>query len=419
MLDFIFFSDEVNLAKEELNNVDNISFISNPNFTALDDFFLMSTCANIIIANSTFSWWAAYLGDNNNEEQHIVVSPYPFKKEILMNGFELDDYRFAWRSYIYNGVTPKNWVSLAYNQKPLALMAKNIISDEEHKKIFASYNAPEDYIYSGDLAPLYFCKDGGDFHKNLCYKNDANTKKSTMVTAFYPEAIENTATKSIEFLLNLPIDLVLFTNKENYDLVKKLRGNLPITIITKELPDFYHYKYKSHFERFNKKGSVSKPVEQNILKNEKVKLVNEAINLNPYNTNYFIWIDIEEVLNNKNYITKNFPNTKYIWPSKIALNQAKDFTLRERSDLISYGADRTQSHLQIGDITAWKLYDILYDKTLTDMMTEGALLTSELRVLGTMVLRYPWLFRLHYADLRFKGDLNNYIFAYYDTILFQ
>jgi len=414
---FHIFSDEISLAKEELKDINHISFVSNPSFTALDDFFLMTTCANIIIANSTFSWWAAYLGDDKNLKQRLVISPYIFNKEISMNSALDDNYRFAWRSYIYNGVTPENWISLAYNENPLALMAKNIISDDAHKKIFSDGMEHKQNIYSGDLAPLYLCNNGGDFSKNICYMNDINTKRSTIVTSFYPE-IEKNSSSAVEFLLSLPVDLVLFTNEENYEFIKNTRGKLPITIIKKEISDFYHYKYKNRFMIFNKKQSINKPVEQNVLKNERVKLVNEAINLNPYDANYFIWADIEELFNNKNYVNTNFPNTKYIWSGKIALNQAKDFTLRERSDLIAYDSDRTQSHLQIGDITAWRLYDILYDKTLTDLMDEGALLTSELRVLGTMALRYPWLFRLHYANLRFKGDVKNYIFAYYSSANF-
>jgi hypothetical protein len=67
---FLIFSDDIKWCK------DNFDFISNKKFISdnLDyqDFYLMSMCKNNIIANSTFSWWAAWLNKNENKQ---VVSP--------------------------------------------------------------------------------------------------------------------------------------------------------------------------------------------------------------------------------------------------------------------------------------------------------------------------------------------------------
>jgi hypothetical protein len=67
---YIIFSDNINYCKEIFGKDENIMYIENEkNYI---DLFLMSMCKHNIIANSTFSWWAAYLNKNPNK---IVVAP--------------------------------------------------------------------------------------------------------------------------------------------------------------------------------------------------------------------------------------------------------------------------------------------------------------------------------------------------------
>lgn len=60
---FFVFSDDLVWARSNLGLVDNVTFVDhNRGASSYEDMRLMSLCQHHIIANSSFSWWAAWLG---------------------------------------------------------------------------------------------------------------------------------------------------------------------------------------------------------------------------------------------------------------------------------------------------------------------------------------------------------------------
>ena len=66
---FLVFSDDIKWCKENFGFLINKTLISdNKDY---EDLYLMSMCKNNIIANSTFSWWGAWL--NKNETKKVIA----------------------------------------------------------------------------------------------------------------------------------------------------------------------------------------------------------------------------------------------------------------------------------------------------------------------------------------------------------
>jgi hypothetical protein len=79
--DFYVFSDNVSWVRENLTFNAPVTFVSgNLSSSPLHDFYLMSQCRHNIIANSSFSWWAAWL--NNYQQKQVVAPKNWFKVEL-------------------------------------------------------------------------------------------------------------------------------------------------------------------------------------------------------------------------------------------------------------------------------------------------------------------------------------------------
>lgn len=101
----LVFSDNPKLAKKYLNFIINEAIFINGN-KDYEDFYLMTKCKNIVCSASSFSWWAAYL--NENEDKKVIVPKYWFlpgsrmtNGDIFVNGWiKVPGHRFYDHYYI-------------------------------------------------------------------------------------------------------------------------------------------------------------------------------------------------------------------------------------------------------------------------------------------------------------------------------
>lgn len=70
---FYVFSDDIEWARENLDRGATVSYVDhNGPDEDYEDLRLMTSCTHHVIANSTFSWWGAWLGSATNK---IVIAP--------------------------------------------------------------------------------------------------------------------------------------------------------------------------------------------------------------------------------------------------------------------------------------------------------------------------------------------------------
>lgn len=86
---FYIFSNDMDWCRENFKFIRNIVFVDDTE-SEIDDFILQSECDHNIIANSSFSWWTAWLNKNENK---CIIAPKKWMVEDRKNcRWALDDW---------------------------------------------------------------------------------------------------------------------------------------------------------------------------------------------------------------------------------------------------------------------------------------------------------------------------------------
>jgi hypothetical protein len=104
---YFIFSDDITWSRQQLKDLKNATFIDhNKGDDSFKDLLLMSACRHQLIANSTFSWWAAWLNDFPGK---TVIAPQTWFHNTWVTKQEPV---YPARFYNTKDLLPPSWVRL-------------------------------------------------------------------------------------------------------------------------------------------------------------------------------------------------------------------------------------------------------------------------------------------------------------------
>lgn len=243
---FLIFSNDISFVeKHDLFKNNEIIRSDDPIFS----FLLMTFCDHYIIANSSYSWWNAYL--SRNKDNKIVF--YPDKYYVSVES-----------CYDTSDLYPKHWIPIISSNVTLTMIYFPLKKSKHNRKIYENVWIPN--------------------------------------------------------MMKIKNPIVIYTTNEMFSYFKKLRSHYMFgtQIIIMKLKDLYAYKYYFN-PRLDPQREIHVP-ELYYIWNSKQFLLYRTSQENPFQSKYFMYIDIGSMRNVKHNNYCDFPNLQKFEPY---LNQNK------------------------------------------------------------------------------------------------
>lgn len=147
-----------------------------------------------------------------------------------------------------------------------------------------------------------------------------------------------------ENTLSINCPYVFFTNSKSIDIIKKYRKGLPTYYIECDIEDFFTYKYRNKMITHQ---THCPSIELNLIWNEKIFMIQKAYEINPFNSEWFQWIDAGIC----NYRDKKPPNISFPNINKLSLLPKNKFIYSSSCGYIKNLVTKTNYYHHISGTT--------------------------------------------------------------------
>jgi len=249
----------------------------------------------------------------------------------------------------------------------------------------------------------------------------------TVVTAYYDFPRKKHTTSCYKnwinnFLNNITSNVIIFTDNNSLCVLEEIckdKKNVKLAIL--ELTEFHTYKFLSYWKKDYQRDH-EKYHDPNLYMawNEKTMFIKRAMDINPFNTEYYAWTDIGMVRDSKTipYIS-NYPNPDIIQTlkkDKVYLLNICKFT---QEDLQGTNAterfrfcDRIGGGVIFGHKDILQKWTVIYYDMIGTFMTNNLFAGKDQSILACLYLKYrenlielvkpikspidPWFYMMYY-----------------------
>ncbi len=200
-------------------------------------------------------------------------------------------------------------------------------------------------------------------------------------------------------LENVETPMIIFTDEENEGLIREYRNKKPLYLLICKMEDFHTAKYYKEFCKsyeIDPEKAIHNPLLYMIW-NEKTAFINRASNINPFASDYFMWVDIgcfrnrEECGDIPPRLAANFPN------------DAKIKVIPHNKILFLQTCDKILPHWRHTTTDGLTHHDFIKDLA----TISGTMFISHISMVGFLFNSYYNMLELFIKNKRFIGKDQN------------